>query len=60
MKKIFLNANDVAECMDISVPMAYKIIKKLTDELSSRGFITISGKVSKTYLEEKIYGVLQS
>ena len=54
--KRFLNANDVASFMGISVPMAYKIIRRLNDELSAKGFITVSGKVSRSYFEQKVYG----
>lgn len=54
--KRFLNASDVANFMGISVPMAYKIIRRLNDELSAQGFITVAGKVSRCYFEQKIYG----
>ena len=36
-EKRFLNATDVSEYMGISKPMAYKIIRKLNDELVSQG-----------------------
>ena len=55
-EKNFLNAADVAEYMGISVPMAYKIIRKLNDELKSQGFITVSGKVNRRYFEQKVNG----
>lgn len=55
--KNFLNVEDVAKYMDISVPMAYKIIRKLNDELKKQGFITVAGKVSRRYFEQKVYGV---
>ena len=54
-EKRFLTAADIADFMGISVPTAYKIIRKLNDELKSNGYITISGKVSKTFFEKKIY-----
>lgn len=54
--KRFLNANDVASYMDISVAKAYKIIRNLNDELSAQGYITVAGKVSRAYFEKKIYG----
>ena len=54
--KRFLNASDVANFMGISVPMAYKIIRRLNDELSAQGFITVAGKVSRRYFEKKVYG----
>ena len=54
--KRLLNARDVADFMGISVPMAYKIIRRLNDELSAQGFITVAGKVSRCYFEQKVYG----
>lgn len=54
--KRFLNANDVADYLDISVPTAYKIIRRLNDELKKMGYLTVSGRVSKTYFEQKVYG----
>lgn len=54
--KRFLNVNDVAGFMGISVPMAYKIIRRLNDELNASGYITVAGRISRTYFEHKIYG----
>lgn len=51
---IFITA---AEILGISKPYAYKIIKQMNEDLEANGFITISGKVSKKYFEEKFYGV---
>ena len=47
--KEFLNVNDVAAYMDISVPMAYKIIRRLNDELKAAGYLTVSGRVSRSH-----------
>ena len=55
-EKRFLKADDVARCMEISVPMAYKIIQKLNDELSAKGYLTVAGRVSRSYFEQKVYG----
>lgn len=54
--KRFLDANDVAEYMGVSKPMAYKIIRQLNDELAEQGYITIAGKISRVFFEEKVYG----
>ena len=54
-EKKFYDVNDVSVYMGISVPMAYKIIRKLNNELSDKGYITVSGKVNRIYFEEKIY-----
>ena len=58
--KRFLNVNDVAEYMSISTSMAYKIIRRLNDELSNQGFITVSGRVSRAYFEQKVFGALSA
>lgn len=54
-EKRFLNAVDVAKRMEVSVPMAYKIIRRLNDELSKGGYLTVAGKVSRVFFEEKLY-----
>lgn len=54
--KQYLNVHDVAKYMDISVPMAYKIIRRLNDELVAKGFLVVSGRVSRRYFEQKVYG----
>lgn len=51
----FMSAAQVAEYLGVSVPMAYKIIQQLNAELKSHGYITIAGRVNRTYFEEKIY-----
>ena len=54
--KRFLNASDVAEFRGISVARAYKIIRRLNDELTAQGFITVAGRVSRCYFEQKVFG----
>ena len=36
---------------------AYKLIKRLNSELEAKGFVTIRGKVSREYFQERVYGV---
>lgn len=55
-EKNFLTAADVSEYMGISVPLAYKIIRKLNDELKAQGYITVSGKVNRRFFELKVNG----
>ena len=54
---MFFTADEVAKQLGISKPMAYKIIRKMNEELAKKGIITIAGKVSKQYVSEKIYGM---
>lgn len=54
--KKFLNASDVAQFMEISVPMAYKIIRQLNSELNNQGYLTVAGRVSRAYFSQKVFG----
>lgn len=56
LEKNFLDVNDVANYMGISIPTAYKVIRQLNDQLKKLGYITIAGRVSKKYFEEKVFG----
>jgi len=50
----FLRANDVAEILQISRTTAYRIIKRINDDLEKQGKIVISGRVSERYFNEKV------
>ena len=53
----FIRADDVARELDVSKSYAYKLIQRLNAELRKQGYITISGRVSRSYFEEKLcYG----
>lgn len=53
----FMDVNDIMEVTKMSEAYAYKLIKTLNEELDKQGFITIRGRVSKKYFEERVYGV---
>ena len=55
--KKMMTAADVAEALNVSKGKAYKIIRKLNDELASQGYIVISGRVPRTYWQKKFYGL---
>ena len=42
-------ASEVAKELGVSKPFAYKLIKRMNEELEQQGFITIAGKVSRKY-----------
>lgn len=52
----YVTANELAETLGVSTGQAYKIIRRLNNELDKKGFITVSGKCPRRYLEEKWYG----
>ena len=53
--KRFLTATDVAELLDVSRSTAYRIIKRLNDELNKAGKLTVAGQVSAKYFYENTY-----
>lgn len=56
-QSIFISAQEVADMLGISKSKAYRIVRELNEELEAKGFITVSGKVSRKFFEEKFYGV---
>ncbi|NSJ27989.1 DNA-binding protein [Blautia glucerasea] len=51
--KQYLTAKEVAESMGVSVGKAYGIIRELNSQLDAKGYITVSGKINRTYFFEK-------
>ena len=52
---VFYTADDISVILTVSTPTAYRIIKRLNDELTNKGFIVVSGRVPKKYFNEKFY-----
>ena len=57
---LFVTAGEVAQDLGISKPFAYKLVRQMNEELEAKGFITIAGRVSRKYYEEKFYGMAQA
>lgn len=56
-EKSFMRVEEVAQELGVSKSFAYKIVQKLNAELQEKGYLTISGRVSRHYFEEKLcYG----
>lgn len=51
MENKFIRADDVAQELSVSKPYAYKLIRKLNEELKAQKFITIAGRVNCQYIE---------
>lgn len=54
--KQYMNAQEVADTLCISKSKAYVIIKQLNEELQKKGFLTVRGRVSRKFFEERTYG----
>ena len=56
----FMRVDEVAQELGVSKSYAYKIVQKVNAELSSKGFLTISGRVNKQYfMERTCYGAVK-
>lgn len=53
MTKQYLTAAEVAETLGVSIGKAYQLIRMMNTELKERGYITVSGKISRVYFEER-------
>lgn len=54
---LFVKAEEIANNLQISKPYAYKLVRKMNEELKGKGFMTIAGRVSRQFYEEKFYGI---
>ncbi|MGN0494915.1 MAG: helix-turn-helix transcriptional regulator [Lachnospiraceae bacterium] len=59
MDTIFYTAQDVADLLGVSKGHAYKLIKALNEELASKNYIIVAGKIPKAFLAEKYYGGIE-
>ena len=59
-KELFVRAEEVAGALGISKPYAYKLVREMNEELKQKCFLTIPGRVSRRYFEEKFYGLREN
>lgn len=59
-KELFVRAEEVAGALGISKPYDYKLVREMNEELKQKGFLTIPGRVSRRYFEEKFYGLREN
>ena len=45
--KMFMRVDEVAEELYVSIPYAYKLIRKMNEELKKTGCITIAGRIDR-------------
>ena len=55
-KNYMIGVDEVSEELGVSRGHAYKVIRDLNEELSSKGFIVVAGKVPRAFWETKFYG----
>lgn len=58
--KLFISAKEVARELEVSDSFAYRLVRKLNDELEKQGFVVVKGKISRKYFEEHVYGMSET
>lgn len=56
MKNYMMTVSEVAEELNISKGHAYKIIRRLNEELEASGYIIVSGKIPRAFWKKKFFG----
>ena len=57
--KTFISVREIKEMLCVSESKAFSIVRDLTKELEDKGYLIISGRVSRKYFEERFYGVCE-
>ena len=50
---LFMTVVEVANELGISKSYAYKVLQRLNEEMKEKGYLTISGRVNRTFFMEK-------
>lgn len=59
-KSRFISTEEVANELGVSKSFAYKIVRQMNDELKTKGFMIVAGKVSRVFYKEKFYGIKEA
>jgi len=54
---VFIKATEIAEELGVSKAMAYRMIREWNEQLKARGYTTVTGRVSRQYYREQVYGL---
>lgn len=58
--KLFISAKEVARKLEVADSFAYRLVRKLNDELEKQGFVVVKGKISRKYFEERVYSISET
>ena len=50
----FMTVEDVAKELMVSKSYAYKIMRELNAELKQKGYLTVPGRINKSYFLKKV------
>lgn len=53
----YVGAEELAKSLNCCTAAAYKFIREMNDELAREGYCVFSGRVPKSYVQKKYYGI---
>ena len=56
MERMFMRVDEVMEELGVSESYAYKLIRRLNEELARTGCVTIAGRIDRKFFYEHFYG----
>lgn len=56
VKDYMVGAEEIATELGISKGHAYKLIRKMNQELAAQGYMIISGRLPRSFIETKFFG----
>ena len=54
---MYMTVDEIAKEIQCSKAYAYKVCRQLNEELATKGYLTIAGKLPRKFFYEKCYGV---
>lgn len=60
MSRATYNAQELAELLGCSESKAYQFIKQMNAELTKQGFLTVRGKIPKSYADKRFFGAVNT
>lgn len=56
----FIGVDEIAADLGMSRNYAYRIIREMNETLKEQGYMTVPGRVSRKYYEERLYAPMHS
>ena len=60
MSRQTYNAKELGEVLGCSESKAYQFIRQMNAELTKQGFLTVRGKIPKSYADKRFFGAVTS
>ena len=59
MANYYIGAPEAARILELSEGKTYEIFRELNQELKAQGYITVSGRVPRSFFNKKFFGGLE-